>query len=74
MFAVTNAALPNFEGFYFIFSQKPNHTIVGTILYIEVIFILVNGGLFWLMFKQRRSGQLTAAQIQALSASMSGKR
>jgi len=73
VFAVTNAALPNFEGFYFIFSQKPNHTIVATILYIEVTFILVNGGLFWLMFKQRSSGQMTAAQIQALSASWSGK-
>lgn len=74
VFAVTNAALPNFEGFYFIFSQKPNHTIVATILYIEVTFILVNGGLFWLMFKQRSSGQLTPEQIQALSASWSGKR
>jgi hypothetical protein len=68
VFAVTNAALPNFEGFYFIFSQKPNHTIVTTVLYIEVIFILVNGCLFWLAFKERRPGQLTAAQIQALSA------
>lgn len=68
VFAVTNAALPNFEGFYFIFSQKPNHTIVTTVLYIEVIFILVNGFLFWLVFKERRSGQLTAAQIQALSS------
>jgi len=74
VFAVTNAALPNFEGFYFIFSQKPNHTIVATILYIEVTFILVNGGLFWLMFKQRGSRQLTHDQIQALSASLSGKR
>lgn len=74
VFAVTNAALPNFEGFYFIFSQKPNHTIVTTVLYIEVIFILINGGLFWLIFKQRRSTQLTPGQIQALSAHWSGKR
>lgn len=74
VFAVTNAALPNFEGFYFIFSQKPNHTIVTTVLYIEVIFILINGGLFWLIFKDRRSAQLTPAQIQALSAHWSGKR
>lgn len=74
VFAVTNAALPNFEGFYFIFSQKPNHTIVTTVLYIEVIFILVNGGLFWLIFKERRSAQLSPAQIQALSAHLSGKR
>jgi hypothetical protein len=70
VFAVTNAALPNFEGFYFIFSQKPNHTIVTTVLYIEVIFILVNGCLFWLVFKERRPGQLTATQLQALSAQL----
>jgi hypothetical protein len=68
VFAVTNAALPNFEGFYFIFSQKPSHTIVTTILYIEVIFVLVNGCLFWLVFKERRPGGLTAAQVNALSA------
>jgi Trk-type K+ transport system membrane component len=68
VFAVTNAALPNFEGFYFIFSRKPSHTIVTTVLYIEVIFILMNGCLFWLIFKERRPGQLTPEQIQALSA------
>lgn len=68
VFAVTNAALPNFEGFYFIFSQKPNHTIVTTVLYLEVVFILVNGCLFWLIFRERRPGRLTTEQIQALSA------
>jgi hypothetical protein len=70
VFAVTNAALPNFEGFYFIFSQKPNHTIVATVLYIEVIFILVNGCLFWLIFKERKPGFLSAAQVQALQAQL----
>ena len=68
VFAITNAALPNFEGFYFIFSWKPAHTIVTTILYIEVMFVLVNGCLFWLIFKERRPEQLTQAQIEALSA------
>jgi hypothetical protein len=70
VFAVTNAALPNFEGFYFIFSQKPNHTIVATVLYIEVIFMLVNGCLFWLIFKERKPGFLSAAQVQALQAQL----
>jgi len=74
VFAITNAALPNFEGFYFIFSQKPNHTIVTTVLYIEVIFFLVNGGLFWLIFKDRRPGQVTPEEIQALSARLGAKR
>jgi len=70
VFAVTNAALPNFEGFYFIFSQKPSHTIVTTVLYIEVVFILVNGCLFWLIFKERKPGFLSAAQVQALQAQL----
>jgi len=74
VFAITNAALPNFEGFYFIFSRKPSHTIVTTVLYLEVIFILVNGGLFWLIFKERRAVRLTPEQIQALSARIGGKR
>lgn len=67
VFAVTNAALPNFEGFYFVFDRKPSHTIVATLLYIEVVFILVNGALCWLMFKERHPGQLTAEQIRARS-------
>ena len=68
VFAITNAALPNFEGFYFIFSQKPSYTIVTTLLYVEVFFILANGALFWLIFKERRPAQLSAEQMRALSA------
>ena len=68
VFAITNAALPNFEGFYFIFSQKPSHTIVTTLLYVEVVFILANGALFWLIFKERRPGNLSAEELRALSA------
>ena len=68
VFAITNAALPNFEGFYFIFSQKPTHTIVTTLLYVEVVFILANGALFWLIFKERRPGNLSADELRALSA------
>lgn len=74
VYAMTNAALPNFEGFYFIFRKLPNHTIVTTVLYIEMIFILVNGGLFWLIFKERPASQMTPDQIRALSAHWSEKR
>lgn len=54
VFALTKAAIPTFEGFFFIFAQKPAHVIVETLLYIEVMFILTNGALLWLIFKQRR--------------------
>ncbi|HXF65850.1 MAG TPA: hypothetical protein VNK67_03995 [Burkholderiales bacterium] len=67
VFALTNATLPTFEGFYFIFFQKPNHTIVTTLLYIEVFFILVNGAIFWLIFKPRSPAELSAERLYALS-------
>lgn len=53
VFTVTNAVLPSFEGFYFIFQQQPNHAIVTSLLYIEVVFILVNGALFWLLLNEQ---------------------
>lgn len=54
VFALTKAAIPTFEGFFFIFAQKPAHVIVETLLYIEVMFILTNGALLWLIFKEKR--------------------
>lgn len=54
VFALTKAAIPTFEGFFFIFAQKPAHVIVETLLYIEITFILTNGALLWLIFKERR--------------------
>lgn len=54
VFALTKAAIPTFEGFYFIFAQKPAHVIVETLLYLEVMFILVNGALLWLIFRDKR--------------------
>jgi len=60
--AVTHAILPSFQGFYFIFAAPREHIIVTTLLYIEVIFMLVNGGLLWLMFKERTQTILTPAE------------
>lgn len=67
VFALTKAAIPTFEGFYFIFSHKPVHVIVDTLLYIEVTFILANGALMWLIFRERRppdEKELAAAMRQ----------
>jgi hypothetical protein len=52
VFALTNPALPGFQGFYPIFLQRPNQTIAITVLYLEVIFLLVNGALLWLIFRE----------------------
>lgn len=54
VFALTRATIPTFEGFYFIFSQKPAHVIVETLLYLEIMFILVNCALLWLIFRDKR--------------------
>lgn len=49
---MTNAMIPTFEGFYFIFSHPPYRAIVTPVLYLEVFFILINGGLMLLAFKE----------------------
>lgn len=63
VFAVTKAAIPSFEGFFFIFAHKPAHVIVDTLLYLEITFILVNGAFLWLIFKERKPP--TAEEIRA---------
>jgi len=72
VFALTKATLPSFEGFYFIFSRQPNHTIVTALLYIELVFILVNGALFWLIFNDRPRPP-THDEVFALAAQMRSK-
>ena len=57
--SITHAILPSFQGFYFIFAVPHEHVIVTALLYIEVIFVLVNGALLWLMFKDRTPVVLT---------------
>lgn len=71
VFELTNAAIPTLEGFYFITTRHPHHTIVTALLYLEEIFILINGALFWLLFKERR--QLTPEDVYALAGQVRPK-
>lgn len=73
VFALTNAALPSFEGFYPIFSLRPSHAIVITLLYLEVIFVLLNGALLWLIFRERDPSLLTAEQMYAIAERLRAK-
>jgi len=59
-YSVTRAALPSFDGFYFVFGATGQRAIVTQLLYLEVVFVLVNGAILWLLF--RKSGELTDAQ------------
>lgn len=65
--AISQAALPTFEGFYFLFADNSQRQIVMPILYIEVALILANGGLLWLLFKDKSADDASAAQIRALA-------
>ena len=70
VFAMTNAAIPTFEGFYFIFARQTNHVIVTTILYLEVILVLINGALFWLIFRERNREALSPEEAMKLMLKM----
>jgi hypothetical protein len=73
VFALTNASLPSFEGFYFIFTKHPNHMVVTTLLYLEVIFILVHAALAWLIFRQQNTVALSPGQVRALAMALRKK-
>jgi hypothetical protein len=51
-YAMTKAVLPSFQGFYFIFQAGPMLSIVTPLLYLEVMFVLFNGAILWLLFKR----------------------
>ena len=65
-YAVTRAALPSFDGFYFLFGEHGQRTIVTAILYIEVFIILVNGTLLYLLFRNTKPVELSADERAAI--------
>ncbi len=65
--AITKAALPTFEGFYFLFGDNSQRQLVTAILYIEVALVLINGGLLWLLFKDKKLEAASAEQVRALA-------
>lgn len=73
-YAVTRALLPTFQGFYFIFSAGPLFTIVTPILYLEVVFVLFNGAVLWLLFKESKEPEeLSPQEAMELMRKLSGK-
>ncbi len=46
--------------------RQPNHVIVTTILYLEVFFVLINGALFWLLFREKGPEAVSVAKARAL--------
>ena len=65
--AVTKAALPTFEGFYFVFGDNPLRQIVSSVLYIEVALVLINGGLLWMFFQDKTQQEASTEQLSGLA-------
>ena len=71
-YTASKALLPTFDGFYFVFGNNPRRVVVTTILWLEVIFILVNGGILWLLFCKPGPRKMTAAELFAQSEKQLG--
>jgi hypothetical protein len=72
-YALTSTLLPSFQGFYFIFMAGPMLTIVTPILYLEVVFVLFNAGMLWLLFNRIQERELSAQEAAHLMHKLSGK-
>jgi len=66
-YTVSKALLPTFDGFYFVFGDNSMRVIAATILWVETIFILVNGAIVWLLLSKPGPRELTAAERFAQS-------
>jgi hypothetical protein len=65
--AITKAALPTFEGFYFVFADNSQRQLIVPILYIEVALVIINGALLWLVFKDKGPSEASAEQVRELA-------
>lgn len=65
--AITKAALPTFEGFYFLFGDNSQRQLVTAILYIEVALVVINGALLWLLFKDKKPDEVSEEQARDLA-------
>jgi len=61
-YTASQALLPSFDGFYFVFGDNSKRVIVAAMLWVEAVFILVNGALLWLFFCQPGPRQMTEAE------------
>jgi len=72
--AITGALLPTFQGFYFILAAGPMLTIVAPILYLEVVFVLFNGAVLWLLFRKDKDVELSPQEAMRLMHELGGGR
>jgi len=50
-----------FDGFYFVFGDKWQRRFYVPLLYIEILWALINSGVLWLLFREQKEEAPTAA-------------
>lgn len=58
----SRALLPSFDGFYFLFADNSMRVLVTSMLWVEVVFVLVNGAILWLLLHKPVPRELTDAE------------
>jgi len=71
-YTVSTALLPTFDGFYFLFGDNSMRVVVTAMLWVEVIFVLINGAMLWLLLRRPAPQEMTAAERFAQSAELLG--
>jgi hypothetical protein len=69
-YAVTRAVLPSFDGFYFLFGDHAKRALVTQLLYIEVLFVLANGAMLWMLFRKSQPVVVSSATRAAMAAEL----
>ena len=64
-YTASEALLPSFDGFYFVFGDNSERVVIAAMLWFEMLFILVNGAMLWLLFCQPGSRAASAAERAA---------
>lgn len=49
--------VPTFDGFYFLFGNQPNRVINRDLLTLEILVLLINLGIAWLLLRERPIGR-----------------
>ena len=65
--AITKAAIPSFEGFFFVFGNNSQRQIVTALLYLEVMVLLVNAGLLWIFLRDTNGDDISTERMAELA-------
>ena len=64
-YTASKALLPSFDGFYFVFGDNSRRVLIAPMLWVEVVFVLVNAAMLWLLLRRPAPEQMSEAQRYA---------